>query len=468
VNPFVEKMFGTPRKREDKLTQYHMDIAATIQEFTNQTFIKLAKEAKKLTNEKTLVISGGVALNSVANGQILKQNLFDEVLAYPHSNDAGTAVGGALWVEYSKLGNKRQNHWYFNHAYLGTQIDSENIESVAEKYDLSYKKVENPAKVAADLISEGKIVGWVQGRAEIGPRALGNRSILGNPANANIKNLINSKVKNRENWRPFAPSVLAEDAALYFDTNQKLPYMIIVADVRPEWRDKIPSVIHVDGTARVQTVDKNVNPRFYELLTEMKRKTGLGMVLNTSFNAGGEPIISTTEQAIKNFLTTEMDALIIDNAVFEDKANAQPCDKFAVHQSTFAALDPTKPLYVLGVSDNSDISFYTEFLSHLAYWEQPVAIHPHLEKLSGIKLNALLPEQIIEDPGFDNASILVLGGQTASHWTFDAYLIRAELVVQGFDYFPNHQILSIAQNGGVSDLNVLQLHQKFMLENGQF
>lgn len=469
VNPFVDEMFGTPRARNEKLTQYHMDIAATIQELTNQTFIKLAKEAKRLTNEKSLVISGGVALNSVANGQILKQKIFDEVFVFPHSNDAGTAIGGALWVEYAKLGKQRKHYWTFENAYLGKRIDIENTASIAQKYGISWKKIENPPKTAAREIAAGKIVGWIQGNAEIGPRALGNRSILGNPAIPEIKDIINARVKNRESWRPFAPSVLAEDTSIYFDTQQKLPYMIIVADVRPEWRDKLPSVTHVDGTARVQSVERHVNPLFYDLLKELKNITGLGMALNTSFNAGGEPIIATVEQAIRNFLTTQMDVLIIGDYLFDEKSTGRQCEKFAPKDCILEALDPARPVYLMGITDNSPISAFETLITSLKTWPMPVAVSQHLDQGIINRCRVIDYNTLPNEPDFANATIILLGGQTASHWTFDAYLMRAELVAYCFNnQHPNFKIISVAMDGGVSDLRVLQKHQRVMLENGSF
>ena len=317
---FFPKEFGPARPPAQPPTQYHMDVAASAQLVLEETMLASARHVKKLTDSRNLVLTGGVALNSVANGKIMKARLFDQIVALPHANDAGTALGGALHVHYNVLGNKRRgNKRTMSHAYWGRPVDIEAVEEEARRRNLAFSCPPSITAAAAELLAAGKIVGWIQGRAEIGPRALGNRSILADPRRAEMKDIINAKVKDREGWRPFAPSVLADEASIYFDTDQSLPYMIIVADVRPQWRDKIPAVLHVDGTARVQTVERELNPRFHELLTLFKEKSGIGMVLNTSFNGRGEPIVQTCGQAMDLFLNTQMDALAVGDYLFTAK-----------------------------------------------------------------------------------------------------------------------------------------------------
>lgn len=315
---FVE-LFGPKRTRAEALTAAHKDVAASVQKVCEEAMLAAARRLKELTGSRHLLITGGVALNSVANGKILKAGLFDQVQAYPQANDTGTALGAALWVHYNIAGARRRRHWVMNHAYLGRPADLDNVEAVAAGYGLAFRRVDDPAEAAAELLEQGKIVGWIQGRAEVGPRALGNRSILGSPLIPEMKDRINARIKNRELWRPFAPSVTAEAAATYFDADQPLPYMIITVDLRPEWRDRLAAVCHVDGTARVQTVDRDANPRYHALLSAFGRRTGVPMLLNTSFNDRGEPVAQTARDAIELFLRTQMDALVIGDCLFEAK-----------------------------------------------------------------------------------------------------------------------------------------------------
>lgn len=317
---FLNTVFGPARQPHEELTQRHKDMAATVQQLTNEILVRLARYTKKIAPVDTLIITGGVALNSVANGKVLREGIFKNLLAYPHANDTGVAIGGALWLERHVAGNRTVHKMKpFAGAYWGRRMDMENLPGLAAKFGLNYQTVDAPELWAAERIADGKIVGWIQGRAELGPRALGNRSILANACRAETKDTINAKIKNREMWRPFAPSVLAEDTSIYFEADQNLPYMIIVADVRKEWREKLAAVTHVDGTARVQSVEQQVNPRYHALLSALKEQTGVGMVLNTSFNDRGEPIVNTVEQALRLFLRSDMDALVIGNHVFEAK-----------------------------------------------------------------------------------------------------------------------------------------------------
>lgn len=334
-----------PGRSGGEYSQRHKNVAASVQRLTNEIMLRLARTLKRRTGARHLLITGGVGLNSVANGEIMKAGIFDEVMAYPQANDTGTALGGALWLEHSKLGRRRQ--WVMRHAYLGREIDLDGVEAAAQRYGLSWHKCPDAPAEAAKQLAAGKIVGWIQDRAEVGPRALGNRSILGDPRRPEIKDEINIKVKHRETWRPFAPSVLAEDCATYFDTTQPLPYMIVVADVRAEWRDKLDAICHVDGTARVQTVEAEQNPRFHALISSFKALTGIGMVLNTSFNDRGEPLVQTAEQAIEDFLRTDMDVLFVGDYMFEHKPAGVRPEEFHAARENVRQLDAAERILLL-------------------------------------------------------------------------------------------------------------------------
>jgi carbamoyltransferase len=328
VSHVFEKLFGPSRNRDDEIEQRHKDVAAATQHLCEQAMVRLAGTLKKQTGSNVLLISGGIASNSVANGAIHSSGIFERVVVYPQMTDAGTALGAALYayhqheqVEFrSKISSRR--HWEMKNPFLGRKIDLARVQEAAAAFGVEGVKCGDPVAFAADRLAEGRIVGWVQDRAEIGPRALGNRSILGNPLTQGIKTRINAEVKHRENWRPFAPSVLEEDMGDFFETTDSLPYMTVVSSLRTEWREKLSSICHVDGTARVGSVSEEFNPLYYRLIQEVKSRTGIGMVLNTSFNDRGEPIIQTCEQALRLFVSSGMDALVIGDWVFENKQNS--------------------------------------------------------------------------------------------------------------------------------------------------
>lgn len=305
------------------MTQRDFDIAATTQKISEEILIRLATFAKKLTGEKYLAMAGGVALNSVANGKILQAKIFDDIWIQPAANDSGLSIGGALWNYYVMQNHPRQiengekKWWIQEHIYWGPEFTDAEIESALKEFNLPVKKVDSIEKWTAERLAENKVVGWFQGKMEAGPRALGNRSILANPTHPDMQNIVNNKVKFREAWRPFAPSVLEEDSHFYFTPDYPSPFMILVHDVRPEWQKKLPAITHVDGTARVQTVMKKTNPRYYKMIEEFKKLSGVGMVLNTSFNLKGEPVVMTPRQAIIDFLRTQMDALVLHDYVLE-------------------------------------------------------------------------------------------------------------------------------------------------------
>jgi len=278
-----------------------------------EAVINLAKHAKDITEDKNLCLTGGVALNSVANGRILKEKIFDNIYIYPAAGDDGASVGAALYSYYSK-GNKRVFDKNNQSPYLGYEANENEILHAIKKNNLKYEKSENIAKDVAKLIAENKFVGWYQGRAEFGPRALGNRSIVVDPRKAKNKDLVNAKIKFREAFRPFAPSILEEYTQEYFETNGvNSPYMILAFDVKKDKQKIIPAVTHVDGTARIQTVSKVQNERYWELINEFYKLTGVPVVLNTSFNRMGEPIVNTPEEAMSCLLASGLDAVALGN-----------------------------------------------------------------------------------------------------------------------------------------------------------
>lgn len=326
VTRVFEERFGPRRKRDDELERHHKDVAAAGQYLCERVMLGLATTLKKRTGSNALLVAGGVALNSVGNGLIRKEGIFPQIAVYPQVTDAGAALGAALHTYHRREPSGSPRHWEMKHPFLGREIDLDRVQQAAAAAGIEGVRCDDPAAFAAERLAAGQIVGWVQGRSEIGPRALGNRSILGNPATAGIKTRINAEVKHRENWRPFAPSVLEEDLSTYFEASGSLPYMTVVAPLREEWREKLDSISHIDGTARVGTVDEAFNPLFSRLIREFRQRTGLGMVLNTSFNDKGEPIVQTCEQALRLFLSSGMDVLVIGDWVFEDKSGARVSD----------------------------------------------------------------------------------------------------------------------------------------------
>jgi len=332
------ELFGFERRKpESNLEQKHCNLALAIQKITEEIVIKMAYEAKRLTQAENLCLAGGVALNCVANGRILDEGIFNNIYIQPAAGDAGGALGAALATHYIYFDEERfadgvNDH--MNGAYLGPDFSDKEIELMNRKVKAVCKKINNfdeLAKMAAEKIAEGNVVGWFQGRMEFGPRALGNRSILGDARNPEMQKKLNVKIKYREGFRPFAPSVLIEDNEEYFNLKCASPYMLIVAQIQekrknplpenyhnlPLWdklyykRSDIQSITHLDYSARIQTVHKETNPRYWELINAFKKLTGYGLVVNTSFNVRGEPIICTPYDAYKCFMSTEIDYLVI-------------------------------------------------------------------------------------------------------------------------------------------------------------
>lgn len=315
----IISLFGPPRKLGDKITQHYCDIAAGLQYIIEKVGIKLAKHLYNLTKSKNLCLSGGVALNSVMNHKILNETPFENIYIQPASNDAGTSVGAALYLYHQK--SKGRLAKQETDVYLGPEYGNDQIEKSLKDFKLNYSFCRNPTKEAAKKIAKSKIIGWFHGRMEFGPRALGNRSILADPRIPEMKDVLNKNIKFRESFRPFAPSVLAEDYNSFFKISTLSPNMLLIADVIKKKRNKIPAVTHVDGTARLQTVEKNTNKLFWELISEFKDLTGIPVILNTSLNVRGDPIAENPEDAIKTFLKTGMDYLFIGNFIVDKKKN---------------------------------------------------------------------------------------------------------------------------------------------------
>jgi carbamoyltransferase len=332
------------RKPEAEITQDYMNLAYAIQQVTEEVVVKLAATAKRLTGCNNLAMAGGVALNCVANSKILRSNLFENVWIQPASGDAGGALGSALAGWHISLNKERiaQPADGMEGSYLGPQSSEKEAKQMVNRYGAVaeiFEDFTNLTEKLATFIDEGKVIGWFQGRMEFGPRALGNRSILADARNPEMQQKLNLKIKGREGFRPFAPSVLEEDAAHYFNLSISSPYMMLVADVKEALRtslpvnyDKLPmlqrlnfnrsslaAITHVDYSARVQTVSRKTNPRFHELLSAFKKRTGCAVLVNTSFNVRGEPIVCTADDAYRCFMTTDMDYLVIENCLFDKR-----------------------------------------------------------------------------------------------------------------------------------------------------
>ena len=313
------QLFGPRRRPEDTIEKRHMDVAASLQKITEDICLNLANDLYAISNSENLCLAGGVALNSVMNGKLQKYSKFDNIFIPPMTNDVGTSLGAALYLK--AIYNKKTADSFINNftPYLGPEYSNEEIEHVLRSKKLNYYPSKDICKKIAEELTHGKIIGWFQGRMEVGPRALGNRSILADPRNTQMKDILNYKVKHREGFRPFAPSVLVEKANDYFDTKRlEVPFMLKVFSVRPERKAEIPAVVHADDTARLQTVCKRKNPLYWNLINEFYKLTNCPVILNTSFNVRGEPIVCNPVNAVDCFLKTKIDILAIgDFLVFK-------------------------------------------------------------------------------------------------------------------------------------------------------
>ena len=352
TNKKFDKLFGGPARRpESRLTQKEMDLARSVQEVTEEIVIKMATHVKSITKQKFLCLAGGVALNCVANGKLLRSGIFDDIFIQPAAGDAGGALGCAYIAWYQYLNNNRivnGNNDFMNGAYLGPQFSNDEIKEYLDDKGYEYQRLsdeELPEKIA-DLINEQNVIGWFQGRMEFGPRALGSRTIIGDSRSPETQKTINLKIKYRESFRPFAPSIREENISDYFQIDRPSPYMLLVADVKKDKqismtkkeesyfglqklnipRSEVPAITHVDYSARIQSVNKDTNKRYHEMLTIFNEKYGCPVIVNTSFNVRGEPIVCSPKDAYLCFMRTEMDYLILNNYLLSKK-NQKPLNK---------------------------------------------------------------------------------------------------------------------------------------------
>ena len=357
INEKFSNLFGHPSRNyeSDLLTQFHMDIASSIQSVTEEIILRLTRSIAKESGSKNLCMAGGVALNCAANGKILNEKIFDNIWIQPAAGDAGGALGSALALWHRELKKKRSKPYTdkMKGSYLGPSFDDNEIEKNLKKLEAIYKKFseEELLKITAEELSKEKTIGWFQGRMEFGPRALGARSIIADPRSDKMQKTLNLKIKFRESFRPFAPSVIREDVSNWFKLNNNSPYMLLVADVnesiRKETTDEqkklfgidklnvvrsdIPAVTHVDYSARIQTVHKDTNPKYYRLLENFKKITNCPILVNTSFNVRGEPIVCTIEDAYRCFMGTDLDILVCGNIIlYKDEQNISLKEKYKI------------------------------------------------------------------------------------------------------------------------------------------
>jgi len=319
TNKKFSELFGiSPKTKDEKTLQIHFDIGASAQKVLEDIILKMVKHIHTKTKMKNICIGGGVALNGVANYKILKEGPFENVHIPPSPGDAGSAVGAAQYLYYiyhknSKSISKDNTQLIHENVYVGPSFSDDEIRKFLDSKNITYESFDRGHLLVktAQLIAEGNIVGWYQGKMEWGPRALGNRSILADPRKEDMKDILNAKIKHRESFRPFAPSILEEHASDYFDMNEPSPYMLMVAHVKKP--KDIPAVTHVDGTGRLQTVSKESNPLYYDLINEFYKITGVPVIINTSMNVMGEPIVNTPEQAYSMIVKTDMDCIVMGN-----------------------------------------------------------------------------------------------------------------------------------------------------------
>jgi carbamoyltransferase len=341
TNNKLHELFGAkPRQPESEITQREMDIARSIQEVTEEIVLRLARTVKSELGVDYLCLAGGVALNCVANGRILREKIFKDIWIQPAAGDAGGALGAALSIWHSYLGKPRNSNRAndsMQGAYLGKRFTNNEITQYLDSFGAAYSVVDDKDLMPrlAEILDTDNVIGWFNGRMEFGPRALGGRSIIGDPRSGKMQSVMNLKIKYRESFRPFAPAVKIDKVSEWFDIDRSSPYMLLVAPVNQEKlvamteeeeklfgieklnipRSDIPAVTHVDYSARVQTVHKDTNPRFYELIDHFEKRTGCPVLINTSFNVRGEPIVNTPEDAHRCFMRTEMDYLVMENVL---------------------------------------------------------------------------------------------------------------------------------------------------------
>ena len=311
----LREMFGEPRMRGGPTEQRHMDIAHSLQVVLEETVAKMVDWLHQETGARNLVMAGGVALNCVMNAKIRDNGPFEKVWIQPAAGDSGTSLGAALWIDKQQR-NAAERVWNMDHVFLGPAYDDDEIEAFLKQAKIPYRRAANIAEETAELLTQNKVIGWFQGRMEFGPRSLGARSILASPIDPGMQSHLNL-IKDREDFRPVAPVVLEEEAANWFVRGEVSPFMTFIYDVRPDKVDQIPAVRHVDGTARIQTINRSQNPAYYDLLQAFKKRTGVPVLVNTSFNTRGEPIVCTPRDAVESFCTTPLDVLAIGSFILE-------------------------------------------------------------------------------------------------------------------------------------------------------
>jgi carbamoyltransferase len=360
TNSKFNKLFGgPPRKPETEITQREMDLARSVQAATEEIVLRMARHIRKETGQKNLCLAGGVALNCVSNGKLLREKIFDNIWIQPSAGDAGAALGAALFVWHKYLGNERKSDNINDTqkgSYLGPEFSDDEIRKFLTDREIPFRELSNEElpDVISDLIAEENAIGWFQGKMEFGPRALGARSIIGDARSTNMQETMNLKIKFRESFRPFAPSVLTEKVSDYFEMEGKSPYMLLVAPVKKELtkktteaeealfgidklkvvRSNIPAITHVDYSARVQTIEKETNPRYHALVSALDKRHGSAVIVNTSFNVRGEPIVCTPEDAFRCFMRTDMDYLSMGSFLL-DKKEQKPLEKDTDWQKEF-------------------------------------------------------------------------------------------------------------------------------------
>lgn len=362
---FADLFDGPRRESESEISQREMDMAASVQAVTEEIVLRMARNARELTGKNKVCLAGGVALNCVANGKLIHSNIFDNVWVQPASGDAGGALGAAMFVHYHLLDNERKviaGQDSMKGSWLGPKFRNDQIMSALDAKGAKYHFYENESELLEKVVggmTSDKVVGWFQGRMEFGPRALGARSIIGDARSAKMQSVMNLRIKFRESFRPFAPCVLREDVAEYFDLDEESPYMLVVSGVKEELlseltedqkasmkdpdltkrvnvpRSTLPAITHVDNSARIQTIDEGRHGRYYRLIKEFKNQTGSGVIINTSFNIRGEPIVHTPEDAYRCFVATDMDILVLENCILykEEQSEQTKAEKEAYLKS---------------------------------------------------------------------------------------------------------------------------------------
>jgi carbamoyltransferase len=310
-----DRIFGPARERGSEFTSKHMDIAASLQAVLEETVLKMAAWLHEQTGAENLCMAGGVALNCVMNARVRDRGPFKRVWVQPAAGDAGTSLGAALWIDSQQRGPSKHS-WQMDHAFLGPAYGDDEIEAFLRQAKLRYRRAADLSAEVADLLMQDKVIGWFQGRMEFGPRALGARSILASPLDAGMQQRLN-QIKDREDFRPVAPVVLEEEAANWFVDGAVSPFMVFVYDVRPDKADRIPAVRHVDGTARIQTINRGQNPAYYDLVKAFAQRSGVPVLINTSFNTRGEPVVCSPRDAVESFCSTPLDVLAIGPFIVE-------------------------------------------------------------------------------------------------------------------------------------------------------